>query len=257
MRLSCYILTYNSARRLDEVLHALNGVADEVIIVDSGSSDATKSIAKAHGARVVCHSFENFTDQRQFAVNVCSYRWVLAIDSDEVVTRKLAARLVALKADHFMTPNRSEAFGIRREWYLLGRRIHCFYPSSCPDWPMRLFDKHKVHYVPGRHVHEALAGFSRSEAIDEPLLHYTSDSINDLYAKLNQYSTLAARDLAARQIRPSWMRIRIFPWLIWFEWYVVKGGWRDGAVGLIHARYLRDMVYQKYLKLRFDIAKLG
>ena len=254
MELSCYVLTYNSARRLDEVLRALRGVADEIVIVDSGSSDATETIAAAHGARFIRHAFENFTAQRTFAVSACTNRWILALDSDEVMSEALAQRIAALKASDFATPNNSEAFGIRREWYLLGRRIHCFYPSSCPDWPVRLFDRQAAHYIAGRHVHESLTGFTRSEAIEEPLLHHTCDSIDDLYGKLNQYSTLGARDLLARGVGPGWLRIVVLPWLIWVQWYVVKGGWRDGAVGLIHARYVRDMVYQKYLKLKFDLA---
>jgi glycosyltransferase involved in cell wall biosynthesis len=253
VRLSCYILTYNSARRLDEVLYSVEDVADEIIIIDSGSNDATTVIAEAHGAKVIRHRFENFTAQREFAVAECSNHWVLAIDSDEVLSAQLRQRLKGLKAANFKTPNGSEAFGIRREWYFLGRRIRCFYPSSCPDWPPRLFDRSKAHYVPGRHVHEALTGFSRSEAIDEPLLHYACDTVDDLYGKLNRYSTLAARDLAARKISPSWTGIVIYPWLIWFHWYVLKGGWRDGIVGFILGRYTRDMVYQKYLKLKFDI----
>ncbi len=257
MKLSCYILTYNSERRLAEVLLALQGIADEIVVIDSGSNDATRNVAERHDLRFIYHAFKNFTDQRQFATESCNHNWVLAVDSDEVVSPALAQRLIALKNADFITENKSEAFGIRREWYLLGRKVHCFYPSTCPDWPIRLFDRRVAFYRPGLFVHESLMGFTRSEAIEEPLLHYTCDSIHDLYGKLNQYSTLSAQTLAQNKVRPSLWRIYLFPWLVWFQWMFAKGGWRDGAVGLIHGHYIRQMVYEKYLKLHYDRSRMG
>ncbi|HET9148704.1 MAG TPA: glycosyltransferase family 2 protein [Acetobacteraceae bacterium] len=252
--LSAYLLTHNSARRLDQVLAAIQDIADEIVIVDSGSSDATRAIAERHGARFVFRRFDTFTLQREFAVSQCSHEWVLSLDSDEVASPALREVLLSLKAAGFrrggMLP---DAYAIRREWYFLGHHVHCFYPSQCPDQPVRLFQRDKAAYIPGRHVHEGMTGFAQALPIEEPLLHYTCDSVDDLYSKLNQYSTLAARDLVAQKVSPGWGKVIIMPILVAAQWYFLRGGWRDGLVGLVHARFVQDMVYQKYLKLKLDL----
>lgn len=252
--LSTYLLTFNSDRRLGQVLKSIQGIADEIVIVDSGSYDATREIAMRHGAHFIFRQFDTFTLQREFAVGQCVHDWVLALDSDEVVSQPLHEYLLKLKADGFRRGGIiPDAFAIRREWYFLSRRVHCFYPSDCPDQPVRLFQKHKAAYRPGRHVHEDMIGFSEALPIEEPLLHYTCDSINDLYSKINQYSTLAAHDLQDKNSNSSWVKVIVFPILIAARWYLLHGGWRDGIVGLVHARFVQDMVYQKYLKLKIDL----
>ena len=90
------------------------------------------------------------------------------------------------------------------------------------------------------------------DRIDEPLLHYSCDSIEEMYGKLGLYTTLAARDLRAKRGRPSLIEVILMPWIVSFKWYVVVGGWRDGIIGVILARYVADSVYQKYLKARWD-----
>ena len=252
--LSAYLLTFNSARRLAQVLASIEGVADEIVIIDSGSSDATKDIAARFNARFIFRKFDTFTLQREFAVSQCVHDWVLALDSDEVVSQPLREVLLRLKADGFKRDGIiPDTYAIRREWYFLGQHVHCFYPIDCPDQPVRLFQKAKAIYTPGRHVHENMTGFAQAAPIEAPLLHYTCDSVDDLYAKLNQYSTLAARDLSHQNITSSWAKITVLPLLIAAHWYFRHGGWRDGAAGLVHARFVQDMVYQKYLKLKFDL----
>jgi glycosyltransferase involved in cell wall biosynthesis len=250
--LSCYILTFNSQRRLAEVLQSLAGVYDDLVIIDSGSQDDTEAIVRACRARWVVRPFDNFAAQRAFAITQCRFEWVLQIDSDEVVSAPLRQRLKMLKESAFCHDGGfPDGFGIRREWYFLGQRVHCFYPSRCPDQPIRLFRKSAAVPTCGKYVHESLR-VSVTAGIEEPLLHYTCDSIDNLYAKLNHYSTLAALNLKAEGIRSNWFKIGVFPWLIWAKWQFLYGGWRDGELALIHGRYVRDVIYQKYLKLKYD-----
>jgi glycosyltransferase involved in cell wall biosynthesis len=252
--LSAYLLTFNSARRLEQVLASIHGIADETVIIDSGSNDATQAIAARHGARFIFRKFDTFTLQREFAVTQCSHDWVLSLDSDEVASQALRETLLRLKAEGFRRDGlMPDAYAIRREWYFLGHHVHCFYPTQCPDQPVRLFQRNRAIYTPGRHVHENMTGFAQALPIEEPLLHYTCDSIDDLYAKLNQYSTLAARDLLAQNVSPGWGKVIVMPLLVAARWYFLRGGWRDGLVGLVHARFVQDMVYQKYLKLKLDL----
>jgi glycosyltransferase involved in cell wall biosynthesis len=252
-KISCYILTYNRAHHLERVLASLSDIPDELVVVDSGSVDGTQDVAARFGARVIHRDFDNFTAQRKFAVSQCRHDWVLTIDSDEVVSPELAERLRVLKqtlgAGGASEP---DAYAIRREWYTLGRRIHSFYPSLCPDFPIRLFRKDRATYLEGRQVHETLRGFRKADRIDASLLHYSCDSVDELYGKMNLYTTLAARDLLVRRGRPSFAELLLLPRLISLKWFLWHGGWRDGFVGIILARYVYDTVYQKHLKARYD-----
>ena len=252
-RFSCYIMTLNSERRLVALLESVREVADEIVIVDSGSNDRTREIALEYGARFLYHEFVDFKRQRTLAIEQCRNSWVLELDSDEVLSNGLRDRLLALKAngcrDGAAVP---DAFGIRRRWFLLGREVHCFYPSRCPDLPIRLFRKDRVNYERSRGIHEALSGFHSSVRIEEPILHFTCDSIEQMYAKMDLYTTLAAREMAANGERATALQLLFYPWALWFRWYIMLGGWRDGQLGLVHGRYVRDTVYQKYLKLKFD-----
>src|SRR3982751_6868765 len=100
-RLSCYVLTLNSERRLAEVLSPLRDIADDLLVVDSGSSDRTLDIARSFGARVAFRAFDNFRDQRLFAERECAHDWILQIDSDEVVSAELAQEIRTLKDADF------------------------------------------------------------------------------------------------------------------------------------------------------------
>ena len=253
IRLSCYVMTLNSEHRLAAVLKSVMGVADEIVVVDSGSKDQTQEIASEHGARFLCHAFVDFKRQRTFALEQCASLWVLELDSDEVLSNELRDRLLALKASGFRQgATAPDAFGIRRRWFLLGREVRCFYPSRCPDLPIRLFRKDKVNYDQSRGIHEALSGFQSSLPIEEPILHFTCDSIEQMYGKMELYTTLAAREMAVNGERATTVKLLLYPWALWFRWYIILGGWRDGLLGLVHGRYVRDTVYQKYLKLKFD-----
>lgn len=256
--LSCYVLTLDSERRLAQVLDSVSGVSDDLLVVDSGSRDRTLQIAKEAGARVVYREFDNFRDQRQYAISLCRHDWVLELDSDEVVSPSLRGRLLSLKACDF-APSGSppDAFGIRREWYMLGKPVHCFYPSKCPDQPLRLYQKAKVAYGSSKIIHEAPGGHRTAQLIREPILHYTCDTLDDMYAKINRYSTLLALDMHRNGERSSWFKIVVYPWLLWLKFYVIRGGWHDGRLGLIHGRYVRDVVWQKYVKLMYDIEGPG
>lgn len=251
--LSCYILTYNSERRLSEVLASVADVVDEILILDSGSSDQTKEIALRFGARFETRPFDNFREQRKSALTRCAYDWVLEIDSDEVVSGPLRNRLLQLRAEGFSVNGAvPDAFGIRREWFLLGKRVHCFYPSRCPDWPIRLYRRSRAGYESGAIIHEAVSGYASTHPIREPILHYTCDTVDQMYAKVNRYTTLLAEEMRRKGVTGSAFRTTVFPWILWCKFFIGRGGWKDGRLGWIHGRYVRDVVWQKYAKLELD-----
>lgn len=255
--LSCYVLTCNSARRLADVLSPIRDSVDDLLIVDSGSTDETEEIAGRFGARFIFRKFDNFRTQRIFAIEQCRFRWVLCLDSDEVPDEPFASSLAELKARGFAVNGRQpDAFRIRRRWFALGKEVRTFYPITSPDYPIRLFNRDKVGFADEtRHVHETIGGESFSEILNGSVLHYSCDSIEELYGKLNLYTSLAARDLKRRGARAGWLTILTHSIAAWLKWYITKGGWKDGRVGYLLGRYAFDYTYQKYMRLRHGLAK--
>lgn len=255
-QLSCYILTFNSERYLASVISPIRRVIDDLVILDSGSTDRTKEIAEQFDARFLVRQLDNFRDQRRFALQACRHQWVLSLDSDEVPDETFAASLAELKSKAFcVAQKRPDAFRITRRWFVLGREIHAFYPITSPDQPPRLFRKDKMTFqANGRIVHETPKSSSPVEfgAIDGSVFHYSCDSVHELYEKLNLYTSLAAEDLRQQGVKGSWIAILSHPLFAWFRWYIHKKGWKDGWIGLLLGRYAYDYTYQKYLKLRYD-----
>jgi glycosyltransferase involved in cell wall biosynthesis len=254
-RLSCYLLTYNSERRLREVLSAVRPIVDEIVVVDSGSSDQTRDIALSFGATVLQRPFDNFRDQRVYAQQNCSYAWILQLDSDEVVSEELAQEIARLKQSDFKTSDAGAApdgFSFLREWYVLGKRVHAFYPVKTPDRVVRLYKKDRVTYAGSKLIHETNHGGRGIVKLKGVLRHYTCDSVDELYSKINLYTRLSAEDMRREGQVPTPIKVHVYPWLLWFRWYVLKGSWRDGDIGRLHAHYVRDTVALKYLKPKYD-----
>ncbi len=249
--LSCYILTYNSAFRIRAALESVVGVADEIVVLDSGSTDATEEICRSLGVRFETRRFDDFGRQRSAAIALCSHPWVLSIDSDETLSAPLRARLLALKADDFrLGDTQPDGFKINRRWFVLEQEVRCFYPCVCPDDPVRIVRGDKVRFPEETHVHEAPRGLELVAFLPEPIDHHTVDSIAQMFSKVELYSSLAAKDILQKQGRPPAWKVVVYPWLIWAQWYLSKGGWRDGKFGLIHSRYVWKTVHRKYLKAR-------
>ena len=250
MPLSIYILTKNSERRLAEVLDAAIQLADEILVVDSGSTDKTEEILSHYPVRFLRRDFDNFRDQRVFAEEACTHTWVLAVDSDEVLSTGLIEEIKGLKARDF--DSAVDGFRLRRDWYFLGKKVRNFYPVKTPEYVVRLFRKDKISTRGSRIIHESLRGENCVlRDIDQPLNHFTCDSIDDLYGKIGLYTRLMAEDMHSKEERTSWAKIHVFPWLLWVRWFFVYGSWRDGEAGVILSRYLRITIYLKYLKLKY------
>ncbi|PRY16177.1 glycosyltransferase involved in cell wall biosynthesis [Pontibacter ummariensis] len=246
---SCYILTYNSARYLPQILQALEEAVEEVVLVDSGSTDATEAIASQYGARLVYRKFDNFIQQRNFGLEQCRHKWVLSLDSDEVPSADFVAQLQQLKK-RLGNEEGPEAYRMERHWVLFGQEVRTFYPISSPDYPVRLFRKDVVTFGKGSNfVHEKPEGFTKAEVLAGAVHHYSCDSVEELYRKLNLYTSLAAKDMGRKGKKASLAKLIFSPVAAWFKWYLKKGGWRDGNVGFILGRYAYDYTYQKYLKL--------
>lgn len=251
-KLSVYILTFNSERRIEQVLKSVTQVADEIVIVDSGSKDGTLDIVKKFNVQLLHRKFDNFRDQRVYAEDACVNDWCFALDSDEVLSAELITRIRALKQQDFKT-NASltpDGFSVKRNWYFCDKPVTNFYPVRTPEFIVRLFNKRKISTKGSRIIHESIQFKPENiQVLSEPILHFSCDSVADLYDKLNLYTSLSAQDMQANGETSSWVKINIYPWLIWLKWYFLNRSWQDGRAGLILCKYVRITIYLKYLKL--------
>ena len=206
--LSAYILTYDSELYLAAILQKLTGTADELLIVDGGSTDRTLAIAREHDCRVVHRPLTDFREQRNFAQTQCANDMVLFVDSDEIPSGELVQAIASLKERGFG----KDAYEVRREWYVLGRKVRAVFPVTSPDYPIRILDRRKVSFDErSRRVHETPFGFTSLGRIEAALHHYTFRSAEELERKLEHYTDIAARDLRERGRKPGLLKVLASP----------------------------------------------
>ena len=245
--LSLVVITRDAAQELAECLASAAFAAD-AIVVDSGSRDDTVAVARGAGARVVEHAWEGYGPQKNFAVAQARHDWVLCIDADERVSPELAA---AIRAAFAVTPTVA-GFDIARRNRFLGRWLA--HGEGYPDWNVRLFDRRRARWSTDP-VHERVITDGSVERLRGDLLHYSADSIDAYVAKQNSYTTLQAQAMHAAGETASGWRIASSPLVRFFRFYVVKGGFLDGAAGFAHIAIGAFASFLKYVKLRALVAR--
>jgi glycosyltransferase involved in cell wall biosynthesis len=240
-RLSASLITFNEEHNLPRVLKSLEGVADEIIVVDSGSQDHTQEIAREHGAKIVTHVWTNFAEQKNIAGAAASYDWILSLDADEELSPELREALLAWKEKE---PEFAVYEFARRAWYM-GHWVK--HTGWYPDHQRRLYRRDAARFY--GIVHESLRFRGKSGRLDGDLLHYTIRSFSEHAEKVERYTTLAAQQMYAAG-RRNW---RAAMWLAapwnWFNNYVVCLGFLDGRRGWIISRMAARGTWLKFKKL--------
>jgi glycosyltransferase involved in cell wall biosynthesis len=245
--LSVAIITLNAAAQLEACLQSVR-FADEIVVVDSGSSDGTPDLAASHGARVVHQDWLGFGPQKQFAVEQASHDWVLCLDADERVTPELQASIEnALKNPSTATAgSATPAFRFPRRNRFLGRYLR--HGEGYPDWSLRLFDRRRARWSADA-VHEKVETQGRIGELAGDLLHDSAESLATYLTKQNRYTTLAAEMALAAGKRATFGRIAFSPLVRFVKFYLVRQGFRDGLPGLIHIAIGCFNSFMKYSKM--------
>jgi glycosyltransferase involved in cell wall biosynthesis len=239
--LSVAIITRNEERNLARCVSSV-AWADEIVVVDSGSADATRSIAARHGARVVVNPWPGFVAQKNHAAAVAAHAWILSLDADEWLPEGAEAEIRRAAAS-----GRHVAFAFRRESAFSGG----FLPRTwSPDLQVRLFRKDAARFA-GGHVHESVAVDppGTTGRLATPIYHLTQRSVHEQVERLNGYSTLASRTAFEAGRRASVLRMVAGPVAAFFKLYVLKRGALDGIRGLIAAVNHAHYVFLKTAKL--------
>ena len=242
MRISAAIITLNEEDSLPRALASVS-FCDEVVVVDSGSSDRTCEIARQSGARVFERNWSGYADQKNFAAQSASHDWILALDADEEVTPDLQASVQALQAGQ---PQHA-GYRFPRLARYLGRWIR--HSGWYPDAKVRLYDRRRARWY-GDYVHESVRVDGSVGDLTGDLLHYTCDSFDDHRRRVDRYTDLAARELIDQRRPVGLGRLLISPPWAFLRSYILQQGFRDGPEGLLIARMAASYVYSKYAKAR-------
>ena len=240
-RISACIITLNEEGNLPRALASLGGIADEIVVVDSGSTDRTADIARAGGASFFERGWTNYADQKNYGAECAANEWILSLDADEELSSPLQTALLSWKKH---TPEYSVYEMSRKTWYL-GAWIE--HSGWYPDFQRRLYRRDEAEF--SGLVHESLRFAGKVGRLSGDLLHYTVSSLDEHAANVERYTTLAAQQMFAEGKRnwngAMWLAT---PWS-WFHNFVLRGGFMDGYRGAIIARMAARSVRLKYAKL--------
>lgn len=235
------IIAFNAQARIAQCLDALS-FADDIVVVDGGSTDNTVSIAETHGARVlVAPDWPGFGLQKNRAVAALETDWILSVDTDEVVTRELAAAIrAAIRAP------RTDVYALDRLSSFCGRWVR--HSGWYPDWIPRLFKRGTARFSDDL-VHERLVFDARVEKLTGRLLHYSYDDFETVLRKMDAYSSAGARARLGSGKRGGFAQALIRGLWAFIRTYFLRGGILDGRTGFMIAVFNAETVYYRFLKL--------
>ena len=245
IQLSAVIITYNEERNIARCLDSIKEIADEIIVVDSFSTDKTFEICKSYGAKVFQNKFEGHIQQKNYSLEKASFPYVLSLDADEVLSDEMKNSIVTVKSQW-----KYDGYEMNRLTNYCGAWIrHC---GWYPDRKIRLFDKRKGKWT-GLNPHDcytlndphASVGYLRGD-----ILHYSYYSISGHVRQADYFTEISAHVLYEQGRKASFIRLLVSPVFRFVRDYIVKCGFLDGYYGLIVCMISSHSVFLKYAKLR-------
>jgi glycosyltransferase involved in cell wall biosynthesis len=240
--LSVVIITHNEEENIRECLESVLW-ADEIIVVDSDSTDRTEEICRACKVNFIKEPWKGFALQKNSAIEKATQNWILSLDADERVTPELRAEITAVMGSN----NTKDGYFIARKNFFLGRWI-----KRCgwyPDYNLRLFQRGKGLFGI-REVHEAVKLNGVAGHLESPMEHYTYKSLEDFMSRLDRYSTLAAQELLKGKKTYGILHIVFRPFYTFISMYLLRLGFLEGYYGFVISVLYAFYTFLKYIKLR-------
>ena len=238
--LAILILTYNVEANITECIKSAQ-FADEIVVIDSGSTDKTIEIATSLGVKCIFHSMrEGFAAQRNFALTQTNAEWVMFLDADERITSELSDEIRSV-----ISNQEAYSWEILRVNILFGQRV--YYGGHSPDWSLRLYPRTAIRWEGS--VHEKALVTLPVRKLKNTMLHYTYTTWDRYLFKLSQYTSLMAQQMFEHQKKARFIDIVFRPWFAFLRFYLLKSGWRDGKIGFIMAVFHGFYTMTKYVRL--------
>lgn len=246
MKISAVIIAFNEAVNIRAACESV-AWADEILMVDSESTDATREIAAECGAKVVLQKWQGFARQKQFAAEQAAFDWIFSLDADERVSDELKAEILRIKS--LAEKDLADGYRIsRRTWYM-NRWIKG--GGWYPDWQLRFYNRRKGAWKDVL-IHESVTmqENTKIENLKQDILHYSIPNAAYHHRMIGErYAPLAARQMFERGRRTSSLKIATAGLIAFLQSYVLKGGFRDGLAGFCIARFAAHHAFLKHLML--------
>lgn len=244
MKISAVIISYNEAQNIGRCIGALHTWVDEIIVLDSFSTDATVAIAQQYGAKVVQEIFQGFAAQKNRAAALAQHDWVLSIDADEQISEALKTSIIEV-----CQQPQYDAYFLKRTTQFYGKFIK--HGSWYPDKQCRLWNKTKGQWT--GEIHEKWRLFDAQQKyglLNGDLLHYSFDTIDAYMAMANRYTSMSAQEAFKKGKKVSFLKMVLGPVFKFIQDYIFKLGFLEGYAGWLAYRLAAQMAFLKYSKIR-------
>ncbi|MCX6253448.1 MAG: glycosyltransferase family 2 protein [Bacteroidia bacterium] len=243
-KISAVIITFNEEQFIDKCLASIDGIADEIVVVDSFSTDATEEICKKYNVRFFKHEFEGYRDQKNYALQLATFKNILSLDADEALSDKLKESILAIKDkwdyDGYLFNRRNNYCGtwIRHSAWYPDRQLRLFYSDRGQFGELNLHEKF------------IMSNGGKVGKLKGDLLHWPVTSYQDYLDKMKKYSLIAAEEYhkAGKKASPFTPYVH-FIWGV-FRSYILRGGFLDGRNGFLICSLYAKSTFKKYSKLR-------
>jgi glycosyltransferase involved in cell wall biosynthesis len=245
IKLSVVIISFNEEKNIERCLLSVKEVADEIVVLDSFSTDATRDICEKHGARFFQHAFDGHIEQKNRAISYASYPHILSLDADEALDEILTASIKNAKLNFD-----KEGYYMNRLTNYCGHWVkHC---GWYPDRKLRLWDSRKGHWT-GINPHdryELFAGDTYTDRLKGDILHYSYYTVEDHYKQVEYFTNIASRAYNRRGKKAPIFKLFLNPIAKFIDHYFLKLGFLDGKAGFLISKISAYATYLKYKKLR-------
>lgn len=244
-QISAVIITFNEEKNIGRCIDSLILVADEILVIDSFSTDRTEAICIEKGARIVKHAFEGHIQQKNYAISQARHPFILSLDADEALSAKLAQSILSIKNQGVL-----DGYFINRLTNYCGHWVrHC---GWYPDRKLRLFDSQKGLWA-GTNPHDMyiLNADSKIGILDGDILHFSYYSFEDHLKQINYFSNIAANEAFKKGKKYTiFEKIILSPIFKFFQSYILQLGFLDGYYGFVISGTSAFATFSKYVKLR-------
>lgn len=243
-KVSAAIITFNEEKNIERCLKSLQGVVDEIVVVDSFSTDKTEEICLQYGTRFLKNPFKGHVEQKNYAVSQCTHTWVLSLDADEALSDRLKQSILEVKRNP-----QADGYSFNRATHFCGKHVR--HSGWYPDVSLRFWNKTKGAWA-GLNPHDKfyLQEGAVRKHIKGDLMHYSFHTFDELLQMTSRFSTISAKSKIANGKRSSLTKIILYPIWRFFRNYILYRGFLDGYNGYVICSISAFEVFSKYVKMK-------